>query len=72
MFENSFEKDLTFTFCNRDFAGQQLVFSHREMNEKDVFDPLRKRRNERQTVESEEDKNDVRYQNRTEITLGCE
>ena len=38
----------------------------------DVFDPLRKRRNKRQTAESEEDKNDVRYQNRTEITLGCE
>jgi hypothetical protein len=37
-----------------------------------VFDPLRKRRNERQTVEREADKNDVRYQNRTEITLDCE
>ena len=50
-----------------------MVFSHREMKkEKDVFDPLGKRRNERQTVEREEYKNDVRYQNRTEITLDCE
>ena len=31
-----------------------------------------KRRNERQTIEREEYKIDVRYQNRTEITLGCE
>ena len=49
-----------------------MVFSHREMNEKEVFDPFRKRRNKRQTNEREEYKIDVRYQNRTEITLGCE
>ena len=40
--------------------------------EKDVFDPLRKRRSKRQTIEREEYKIDVRYQNRTEITLDCE
>ena len=49
-----------------------MVFSHREMNEKEVFDPFRKRRNKRQTNEREEYKIDVRYQNRTEITLDCE
>ena len=50
-----------------------MVFSHREMKkEKDVFDPLRKRRSKRQTTEREEYEIDVRYQNRTEITLGCE
>ena len=48
------------------------ILTQRNEKEKDVFDPLRKRRNERQTVEREADKNDVRYQNRTEITLDCE
>ena len=37
-----------------------------------MFDPLGKRRNRRQTIEREEYKYDVRYQNRTEITLDCE
>ncbi len=37
-----------------------------------MFDPLRKERNRRKSNEREEYKSDVRYQNRTEITLDCE
>ena len=73
MFEKSFEKRITISPFVTEISQDSNWYSHIEKwMKEDVFDPLGKWRNKRQTVESEEDKNDVRYQNRAEITLGCE
>ena len=59
------------TFCNRSFYKTKSGILIREQEEKRVLIVVEKKKR-KADYEREEYKNDVRYQNRTEITLDCE